>query len=284
MANTLHIVHGLSAKGTLKLYFEQTNINEDIFALEIVLKYGHFSNDELKYHPKFDRELFLNYNDFEHYTKCDNLTEFIDYNFDEYEKIVVWHGNNVEDLLMLYLSCSLIKGKLYDVDISEIKYLFPHLTQVPFSLPLYACSIENLYILYSKIKPITNELKQKNRSLWLESKRTLSGGPLIIIDCLNNLLKVNYDYFDEFILSKCTYEYENVAKIIAIILCDIDFGIGDSFLHARIINLIRQNKLVASINEKFMKEIEQSNHLDKNKIIVNGVNVTEMRFFSVRLI
>ena len=58
------------------------------------------------------------------------------------------------------MACSLIKGQLYEADTTEIKVLFPHLEQNPFILPLACCSIDNIAVLYDKIKHISDDQKK----------------------------------------------------------------------------------------------------------------------------
>lgn len=179
-----------------------------------------------------------------------------------------------------YMACSLIKGQLYEADTTEIKVLFPHLEQNPFILPLACCSIDNIAVLYDKIKHISDDQKKEYALLW--EKWLQSDAPIRIINKENAIQEVEEDYFDESILSNCTNEFRNVARVIGETLYDSNFLIGDSFLHIRVIDLIARKKLSAQENEKFTQEIATSNLSDKNKIVINGVNVTELRFFSIK--
>ena len=117
-------------------------------------------------------------------------------------------------------------------------------------------------------------MMKKNRTIYF----------LLALVCLGlqSCLFQEEDYFDESILSNCTNEFRNVARVIGETLYDSNFLIGDSFLHIRVIDLIARKKLSAQENEKFTQEIATSNLSDKNKIVINGVNVTELRFFSIK--
>lgn len=282
MVNTLHIVSGCAAGGTLKYYFKEVGIDEDVLAFKDTLRHApifrDFSDKELQNRSQNIELLFGKWDYLDYYTE---LYDFIHYDFDRYEKIVIWHGNSVDDRLLLYMACSLINGDLYYVDISEIKDLFPHLCKSPFLLSLGACSIADTGILYGKIKPISSELKQQYIAEW--NRWSASDASLRIVDSDNNIVEVGEDYFDELILSNCTSEYNVSARVIGKTLCDSNFLVGDSFLLKRIISLITQNKLSACNNDKFSTEIEESNSSDKNEIVINGVNVTQMRFFSIKL-
>lgn len=281
MNKTLHIVSDLYEAGTIKMFLKSIDIHDKVLAFENTFKYASlfrdFSDKEIKRRSLSLEKLFgkLYFSD-----SHISLQNFVRYDFDKYDKIVVWHGNDVDGRLFFYMICSLIKGALYDADTIEIQDLFPHLEQDPFILPLTCCSTDNIAILYDKIKFISDDQKKEYIYLW--EKWSQSDAPIRIINKENEIQGVEEDYFDNSILSNCTFEYQTVARVIGATLCDINFLICDSFLHMRIINLITQDKLSACENKKFAVDIAESNLLDKNKIIINGVNVTELRFFSIK--
>lgn len=275
----LHIVQGYSARGTFRRFLKETNKAEEVLAFPTDFKHGaifkDFSDDELQKRFLYLKTL---------YKDCDELTyetihNFVNHDFNQYEKIVVWHGNNVDEWLLLYMMCALIKKDIYEVDVEELKSHFSRLRHSPF-LSLSCCSEENIIYLYDRIKPISNCQKQEYASQW--ERWSQSDAPIRIMDNQNNIVEVGEDYFDESLLSDCTTEYKMVARVIGETLYDTLFLVGDFFLHKRIIHLISINKLSAIQNEEFAKEIEVLSHSDEEQIIINGVNVTEMRFYSVR--
>ena len=284
MDKTLHIASEPSGIGTIKLFFKRSGINDKVLVFENTLKHASLSpikdlnNEGLKKRSQSLEKLIGKH----HFPDSHLITlqDFIKYDFDKYDNIVVWHGNDVDGRLFFYMACSLIKGQLYEADTTEIKVLFPHLEQNPFILPLACCSIDNIAVLYDKIKHISDDQKKEYALLW--EKWSQSDAPIRIINKENAIQEVEEDYFDESILSNCTNEFRNVARVIGETLYDSNFLIGDSFLHIRVIDLIARKKLSAQENEKFTQEIAASNLSDKNKIVINGVNVTELRFFSIK--
>lgn len=281
MNKTLHIVSNFYSAESIKMFFKGSDSNDKVLAFENSFKYASLFRDlsdkELKRRSQSLEKLFgkLYFSD-----SHISLRDFVRYDFDKYDRIVVWHGNDVDGRLFFYMICSLIKGALYEADTIEIQDHFPHLEQNPFILPLTCCSSGNIAILYDKIKFISVEQKKEYISLW--EKWSQSDAPIRIINKENAIQEVEEDYFDNSILSNCTYEYQTVARVIGATLCNTNFLICDSFLHMRIINLITQNKLSVCENKKFTVDIAESNLLDKNKIVINGVNVTELRFFSIK--
>ena len=284
MDKTLHIASEPSGIGTIKLFFKRSGINDKVLVFENTLKHASLSsikdlsNEGLKRRSQSLEKLIGKH----HFPDSHLITlqDFIKYDFDKYDNIVVWHGNDVNGRLFFYMACSLIKGQLYEADTTEIKVLFPHLEQNPFILPLACCSIDNIAVLYDKIKHISDDQKKEYALLW--EKWSQSDAPIRIINKENAIQEVEEDYFDESILSNCTNEFRNVARVIGETLYGSNFLIGDSFLHIRVIDLITRKKLSAQENEKFTQEIAASNLSDKNKIVINGVNVTELRFFSIK--
>lgn len=278
---TLHIVSGLAAAGTMKLYLKGIDSNDKIALWEAPFTYGplfrDFSDKELKRRTSFFYNFFGHY-EYDLYPAMHNI---INRDFGKYQKVVVWHGDGVDECLLLYMICSLTEGQVYEADITELYELFPHFKSTPFPLALAHCSVDNIRIMYDKIKPVPEEAKARYISEW--HKWSKSDAPLRLIDNDNTIFEAGEDYFDNLILSVCSTDYTKAARIIGEVLFKSNQLIGDGFLHKRVIWLIRQNKLQACNNKEATTEIEESNCTDANKIVVNGVNVTCMRFISVRL-
>lgn len=278
---TLHIISGLSAAGTMKIFLKSIDSNDKIAVWNDPLMYGplfkDFSDNELKRRARY-LNTFFGYNGYDLYPSMHNI---IHYDFSRHERIVVWYGNGVDELLLLYMICSLTGERLFAANICELYELFPHYKTLPFPLALAHCSPDNARIMYDRIKPISEEEKAEYKSNW--NRWAGSNAPLRLKGADNTIFEAGEDYFDSLILSKCSTEYTKAARIIGGVLGDLDQLIGDGFLSQRIIQLTRQQKLQVCNNKEFKDEIEKSNNTDPNKICINGVNVSQMRFFFVKL-
>lgn len=85
--------------------------------------------------------------------------------------------------------------------------------------------------------------------------------------CDNTILEADEDYFDDFILSKCSCEYKSAARVIGEVLGYTDQLIGDQFLHTRIVELIRKGKLTVFNHVGIADDIA----LCRNRVVINGV-------------
>lgn len=283
MDRSLHIILSFSAAGTMKEHLKEINSNDKIAVWNAPFTYGplfkDFSDNELKRYAQYLNKLFGYYeSDTNPYS---TMHKIVNQNFGKYERVVVWHGDSVDELLLLYMICSLIKGRLFVADITELYELFPHFKSIIFPLALAHCSQDNIRIMYDKIKPISEEVKIEYSSRW--DRWSKSDASLRLMGNDHMIFEANDDYFDSLILSKCSNVYIKVARIIGEVLACSNQLIGDSFLLNRVIWLIHQNKLLAYNNKEFRVEIEKSNRTNPNKRIINGINVTQMRFFSVKL-
>jgi len=283
MNKTLHIVSGMNAAGTMKLCFQTYELNDDILSFETGLTYGpifrDFSDEELKKRSKYIDEFYSE--PFFYPDTYKGLHNFIKYDFSIYDKIVVWHGKNVDEMILLYMVSALINVDIYEADITELYDLFSRLKSGGFPLALGHCSPDNMRIMYDKIKPIPCELKQQYALEW--DKWSKSDSELRILGDNNTILEVGEDYFDEFILSKCSDEYTSAARVIGHCFAYSGQLIGDTFLFKRVIHLVKINRLTVCASDLFMNEMEISSKYNKNAIIVNGINMTCIRYVCVKL-
>ena len=97
-------------------------------------------------------------------------------------------------------------------------------------------------------RQLTAEELLKFRKLWGKVK---SGNSLLWIFDKGQIVEKEETYFDSFLLSYCTHEFQHPARIIGHTLCDTDFNVGDSFLNYRM-------KLLALMNKvEFRGELKQ---------------------------
>lgn len=304
MAKILHIVSHPSGAGTLKQCLGEMGLSNKVEASFDILIHGplpkDFSEKELTKRAQYIATLFrcsaLNvYREIEHLINLD---------FDQYDKIVIWHSNNVEEQLLLYMLCSLINKELCQADITALYEVYPRFRDIGVPLSLGSCSSDNMRIIYDKIEPISSELKQEYAQRWDYWSKSDAA---IRIMSDSRILEVDENYFDDFILSRCSNEYKSAARVIGDVIGYNDQLIGDGFILTRVIELIRQEKLTAfnhvdpahdialckNLIIELMRQgkLPELYHVDpvhnislyNNRVIINGVDVTNMRIFSVKL-
>ena len=116
-SKNLHVAPCLTASGVIKMAMPDRG-SEEVIYLPVDLSCSPLPKDYS------DRELFktvLWHNRMESY---DRLTEFINFDFSKYDKIIVWHGDVSWELLFLYLMCDITDHeKLYEIDLTQSKEL-----------------------------------------------------------------------------------------------------------------------------------------------------------------
>ena len=88
---------------------------------------------------------------------------------------------------------------------------------------------------------LTDEDLSKFRKLWEKVK--FGNSLLWILDENGQIVEKDETYFDSFLLSHCTHEFQHPARIIGHTLCDVDFNIGDMYLSYRMKQLVLMKKL-----------------------------------------
>ena len=279
--NTLHVICGRFSAHAMKFYIDKYGINDDILALNNEFRYAPlFSNMSeetiVKRSQSIDNLFGIKYYDIDPYTE---IKAFVNHDFDKYDRVVVWHGNNVDEQILLYFTASLVKRNLYEVDITYIIQYLPNKKVT--SIILYCCSTENIKLLYDRINPISKGMQCKYVSMW--EKWSKSEAQLRIMDKNNLIIEVKEDYFDELIISNCSYEYEKVARIVGKVLYKCSFFVGDNYLTHRIAYLIKKEVLSACLNNEFKTEIEKCNQDTINRIGYNELNSSNMRFYLIKI-
>ena len=274
MKKTLHIISGHSAEGAIKECFKKHEIDDSIFMVNAAFQYAPlFTNETTLNRRKEVLNNFFNITDYygAGYDYTIEIRNFINYNFNEYERVVIWHGDDVDERILLYLTCSLVKTELYEVDITYIKQ---HLSNknIP-HVCLCHCSVENIRLLYDRIRPISKEKQMEYATKWYQWSR--SDAKLRIMDNDGLIKDVNEDYFDKLLLSYCNDEYTTTARVIGNTFGNCDIRIGDGYLHYRVIQLIKEGRLSARTNPQLSTEIEPSNQQNvQGGTVLNGVDAT----------
>ncbi|MFA7493268.1 MAG: DUF3658 domain-containing protein [Proteiniphilum sp.] len=87
---------------------------------------------------------------------------------------------------------------------------------------------------------LTEEELLKFRQLW---KKVKSENFLLWIVENGRIVEKDETYFDSFLLSYCSSEFQHPARVIGHTLYDADFNVGDSFLNYRLKQLILMEKV-----------------------------------------
>ncbi len=101
---------------------------------------------------------------------------------------------------------------------------------------------------------LTEEELSEYRKLWEKVK--FGNSLLWILDVNEELVAKDETYFDSFLLSYCTNEYQKPARIIGNTLCDTDFNVGDGFLAYRMKQLVLMGVIEIRGELKEMRDYE----------------------------
>lgn len=109
----LHIVWGEGNCLALKSGLSMKGITAEVLYFPSMFECGHLPKD------LSDKELILHLASYGEMELLDKLKDFVTKDFTKYEKVIVWHGDNANELLMLYFICSFIDANLYHIDITK---------------------------------------------------------------------------------------------------------------------------------------------------------------------
>lgn len=273
MGGVLHIVCGAFAAGTLRAGL-QGRRGETVAAFQCGLRYGALFRDF------GDAELRRYAAEVERLTGCvgafDPLHAFVGIDFGGYDKVVVWHGGDVDETLMYYMVCALAAAApLYEVRVEDVLLRFKRRVRYP-SLAL--CSVDDAMWLRGRMRVVSAERREAAVEQWRAWRQSDAA---LRIPSENGIAEVAEDYFDGEIIAACGTEYRKAVRVVGEVLCTTDFAVGDSFLHRRIVALLRENRLSARANavpQRMRRAIEESGIAP---IVVGGVDVSAMPLFSV---
>lgn len=274
----LHMVYGESGAAMLRLTLSDLGREQErVAAFPEILQYA----------PLFS--------DFSHSTVCEYtercaklgvvgdkdsgrlanaIVEFLQIDFSTYDEVVLWQGETAGDRLFGYMVSALVGRGLSVVDLTPLRDVLPNPHVA--ALSMAHCSGENLKQLICDITPLAESKKSTNAELWdkwsksMSDLRLLSGG--------GEIVEADRQIFDEVILSACSREWQPAARVIAKVLCRVDFAVGDNFLHHSMVELARSGKISVQPSDRFSDEQENPTE----PIMVGGVDVTELRRFDVK--
>ena len=96
------------------------------------------------------------------------------------------------------------------------------------------------------------------------------------------IVETEEEVYDDAMLALCRGEWMKAPIVVGRLLCDVDFGVGDSFLHHRHISLARRGRLHVRANTRCFNGSECIVERYAMPHIVDGVGLGELRLFEVK--
>jgi len=241
----VHVVFGDSASSRLRAFFrkEKQNSTNAIFCFRDDLSIGPLSNlDSAQGHLtriRYLKNVHLERNadsDMEFCPTDIGIDAIKAFNFGKYNRIVIWHGNNIQDKLLLYLTCALLPEKnLYEVAITETVMQHGYAP-----IKLAECSTSSISQLVQSIKPIDGNQKDLFIREWYSSSQS---DKLVRILNQGKIVEVDESYYDSYILSDCTEDFTPATQIVWNVMGRCGQSIADVFLKYRVKGLVKQKEL-----------------------------------------
>ncbi len=309
MDKYVHIVFWDSAAGTLKYFFEN---NESEYKGEVInFREDHstgplFEIDTekgLKKRIEWFEKMLKAVSEYDYFK--DIVKDFIDTyedikNIDLDSKIVIWCGENTVDQVGLrYLSTLFRNRELYEVNVSD-SYINGYDGKRYKPRALGECSPEAIEHLILTMKKIEKE-KHKNLVNEWEILRTSKENLRVLKN--NNLIGVDESYYDEDILSNCTFNFQKASRVIGSTMGNSDQLVSDMYIDYRVRKLVESGKVeyrgkletmrdfeikvLGSVNEFFTKIFKKNCEIDEdgfyhylleekeNNLVVDTTHITK---------
>ena len=273
----MHIVYGESGAATLRLALSDLGLQDSVASFPEVLQYAPLFTD---FTDSSIRDYTLRYccmqvaeeSVVEIVTKV--ISTFVNADFGGYDKVVLWRGETAGDRLFGYMTCAHIGRDLSVVDLAPLRNVLPNPNVV--ALSMAHCSVDNLKMLLGGIKSLSEREKSANAELW--SRWSKSVADLRLLSDRGEMVEADRHIFDDVILSTCNREWQSAAGVVGRVLCKTDFVVGDSFLHRRIVELAREDRILVRQREGVLPA---DNTLTQS-LYVGDVNLSELRLFEVK--
>lgn len=267
----LHIVSYPAGVGMLRLIFRDCNF----LYLPVDLTYAPLPTDLrsislLQYVYKYSKLI----QHVEEYIAelQDDLVDFVNHDFSQYDDIVVWHGDTVSEQLFFSFVCSLVKRPLSEVDLREMYHIGWKYPAVAIS----ACSPGDLQKLWGSVRAISKEDRQNAIDVW----RRISQSPSMLRIVDNEGIRgVPVDYFDSYLASACEGEFCSAIQVIRTALNTIGFQVSYEFLCKRLGSMAEIGKV--DVRERTPKVVDCSPFEYKPRM-AQGVDVSNPRCYEVR--
>jgi hypothetical protein len=207
-----------------------------------------------------------------------DMLSFLKCDFTAYDEVVVWHGTSAGDRVFYDMVCSLVGAPLCEVDLTPLQQMLPNKNVGALSMSI--CSKENVDYLLTRVRPMGVEQKEEAAKQWAEWSKSESA--LRVLDESEEIVEAEEEVYDDAILALCRGEWVKAPIVVGRLLCEVDFGVGDSFLHHRLISLARCGKLQVRPNAKCFNGEECIVGRYALPHIVDGVDLGELRLFEVK--
>ena len=275
--NRIHIVYGESGAATLRLALSDLGRDDSVVAFPEVLQYAPLFAD-------FDSSLIYDYA-----LRCSDLQvinnplievllgpimSFVTTDFSAYDDVILWRGETAGDRLFGYMACALVGRDLSVVDLAPLRGVLPNPNVA--ALSMGHCSVGNLKLLLGGVEPLSKSEKSANAELWYRWSKSVAD--LRLLSDNGEIVEADRQIFDDVILSACSSEWQPAARVVGRALCQIDFVVGDSFLHCRIVELASEGKILVRQRDGVSYLEEDS----ADSLYVGDVNLGELRLFEVR--
>lgn len=107
----LHIVYSDAAKERVFQLINSSE-NEELEVCPTYLSYGILPKNYTK------KQLAATAASLQKYDWTDNLYKFVHRDYSVYDKVIVWHGRDAGEILLLYWMADLTKDNLYEIDVA----------------------------------------------------------------------------------------------------------------------------------------------------------------------
>lgn len=279
--NRLHLVYGEAGAGTLRLALSKEGSKSCVVAFPAILNYAplfpSFDDAEIEEYVARCGEIFHSSEGYINKLYGDILS-FIKHDFSAYDEVVVWRGTSAGDILFYYMVCSLVGAPLCEVDLTPLRQMLPNKNVGALSMSI--CSKENVDYLLTRVQPMGVEQKEEAAKQWAAWSK--SEAALRVLDESGKIVEAEEEVYDYAILALCRGEWVKAPIVVGRLLCEVDFGVGDSFLHHRIISLARRGMLQVRANARCFNGSECIVERYAMPHIVDGVDLGELRLFEVK--
>ena len=230
--NRLHLVYGEAGAGTLRLALSTEGSEDCVVAFPAILNYAplfpSFDDVEIEEYVARCGEMLHFSEEYVNKLYVD-IISFVKHDFSAYDEVVVWRGTSAGDRLFYYMVCSLVDVALREVDLAPLRQMLPNKNVGALSMSI--CSKENIDYLLTRVRPMGVEQKEEAAKQWAEWSNSVAA--LRVLDKTGEILEVEEEVYDEALLALCRGEWCAAPRVVGRLLCEVDFGVGDSFLHHR---------------------------------------------------
>lgn len=171
----------------------------------------------------------------------DNLKRFWHKPFDRDLPVVVWHGANASEQLLLAFCCARIQqNRLYHLDLSAQARPYRAAGE---------CAPDAFSAMLPAVEPIADALYQHRRALWQDISQSTNH---LRIYREGAVVSVDDDYYDALILEICREKngFVPLLRIVGEVLGRSEQLVGDTFITARVVYLIEAGKLIKSASSE----------------------------------